>query len=199
MNVSYRYLTETDIPVLETFFEKSKTPKPAKEWMLWALRNKTERLVVIGEFVDEYLNGIVSGCTLSFLYNAQNELAPIWLAMRVDRLNLNPESFTVFMEKISRLLTLYFERLNYFSFYIVRRLPRKDISYNELAEMSSRGWAMKPYTTVIERVVRNKEDYDKLPLTFKKMIGEFITPVLVLFCTLDNEYRQERSLNNTLE
>lgn len=192
-------MNEDDLDNLTQFFMKSKMPQRAADWVTKGLRKRTNNIAVVGEIIDGNVNGVLVGCTLAYWYNVEPEILPLWLGIRVDRIHDSPTTFTSFMDKATRLLSANFEKMQYFSFYLIRRLPKRELTREQLARISARTWAMDPYITTVERVIRTQEDFDNAPSTLQAMIGKFTNPVVVLFFNLNNEVRESRTLNSTVE
>lgn len=196
--IEYVYLTNNDIDTikLSEFFKQSETPENASKWMLEGLSSKSSDIVIVAELVNGTINGIVCGCTISYWVKASTNFLPIWLAIRMDRLNLAPTRFSSFITQSTRMLSAFFEKKKIFQHYIVRRLPKKDMDMPKLQEVVNKSWGFHPYVATVEDVIKSQEDFDKSFNLFKTMINTYRSPVVVLSLNLENTTREERLCNN---
>jgi hypothetical protein len=194
--IEYIYLSDNDIPPLTDFFKKSTTSELAKSWIIQGLIDKSTDLVVVAEFLDGNINGIVCGCTISYWFKSNPNLLPIWLAIRMDRLPGSPTSFSSFIKITSRMLTLFFEKKNYFQHYIIRKLPKNYTDLLKLQDIVNKSWGFNPYNATIETVIKSKEDFDNSCSLFKTMINTYQSPVVVLSLNIDNATRLVRLRGN---
>lgn len=190
--IDYVYLTDSDIPKLVDFFNKSTTSEKASEWMIKGLTDKSSDIVVVAEFLNGAINGIVCGCTISYWINAKTNFLPMWLAIRMDRLPLSPTSFSSFIQVTSRMLTSFFEKKNCFQHFIIRRLPKKDMDLPKLQEVVNKSWGFYPYVATVEAVIKSEKDLENSCNLFKTMINTYQSPVVVLSLNIDNRVREER-------
>jgi len=190
--IEYVYLTDHDVPKLVSFFTKSVTSEKVSAWMIEGLLNKSSDVVVVAELVDNNINGIVCGCTISYWIHAKTNFLPIWLAVRMDRLPKSPTSFVDFIKHTSRMLTRFFERKNIFQHYIIRKLPKKEMSLVKLQEVVNKSWGFYPYVATIETVIKSTDDFEKSCNLFKTMINTYHSPVVVLSLNIDNTTRESR-------
>lgn len=190
--IEYHYLDESSIPKLTDFFKKSKSSDLAVKWITQGLTSKSTDFVIVGEFLDSNINGIVCGCTISYWFKGKTNLLPIWLAIRMDRLPNSTIPFNKFIEVTSRMLTSFFEKKNYFQHYIIRRLPKKDTDISKLQEVVNKSWGFYPYIATIEAIIKSEEDFENSCILFKTMINTYQSPVVVLSLNVDNATRLDR-------
>lgn len=195
--IEYRYLNKDDVLLIKEFSKMANHTERLATWIQNCLLLNSKYFLVSAELIDGNINGIVVACSLGFWCN-MNETLPVWLGVRTDRLE-NTQSFVKFMDILSKMITNHFEELNYFQHFIVRKLSKKEVISNQtISKQTSRAWAQGPYTSIVEKKVQTQEDYDKLEIVFKNMIGKFIYPVVILSMNLDNDQRENRikELNN---
>lgn len=190
--IEYRYLTDIDIPKLVEFFTKSTTSEKASDWMIQGLTDRSTDIVIVAEILNGNINGIVCGCTITYWVNAKTSFLPIWLAVRMDRLPASPTSFSSFIKTTSRMLSKFFEKKNIFQHYIIRKLPKKEMSLAKLQEVVNKSWGFYPYIATIETVIKSTDDFEKSCNLFKTMINTYHYPVVVLSLNIDNTTRESR-------
>jgi hypothetical protein len=191
-NIEYKFLTIDDIDQVTTFLKNTNVSSGALSWILKGVKSGNKQFAMVGEIVDGIIVGAMSTCTFSFWFNAENEIYPAWLGIRLDRLSISKTSFTQFMKTTTRMLTRHYEQQGIFQFYIIRRLPVRTMTDIALSELTSSSWETTPYTTTVEAILRSQEDYDNTHYLFKTMIGAYKSPVVVLFSNLDNNTRTLR-------
>lgn len=181
MNIEYRFLKLNDLDNLKKFCKSVKWSDEKIEWLLDSMYNNPKNFVTAAELLNNKINGIVVARPLVNL--------PIWLGIRVDRL-LSPTSFTIFMNKTSKLLSDLFESRNYFQHYIAIKLPPTVKKYEDIPARTKKIWAQGPYQAVVERIVQSNEDFEKLPVLFQQMLGSsYSHPVVFLSMNMTYEQR----------
>ena len=194
--IKYTYLSDNDIPKLTDFFKQSTTSELAKNWIIQGLVNKSPDLVVVAEFLDDNINGIVCGCTFSYWFKTKPNSLPIWLAVRMDRLPGSTISFSSFIKNTSRMLTSFFEKKNYFQHYIIRKLPNNYKDVSKLQDIVNRSWGFSPYIATVETVIASQDDFNNSCSLFKTMINAYRSPVVALSLNVDNATRLARLSGN---
>ena len=192
MNVEHRYLNKHDKSSLLEFSNKANHSSELTAWLQKTLDDESPYSIVCAEFVDGVMNAIIAACSWSYWMNANTEHMPMWLGIRTDRLQTT-EQFNTFMDKLSTLIATHFEKMGYFQHYIVRKLPKRFSSLNDIARYTHRAWGQGPYVPTVECVIQNENDYELAPKLFKTMIGPYKSPVVVLFMNIiDHTIREQR-------
>lgn len=188
----YRRLTSADLEQVRVFQSKILPGPVMQQWTRDGLTRTTPHFLAVGEFVKTELTGLVSACSLGYWLQAK-ELMPMWCGIRLDRLSRTRPSFTQFLENTSSLIADHFEAQGYFQHVIVRRIPKNFKSNLQLSQITQLGWAQGPYQCTVDRLVYSEDDWAKLPILYKTMIGKYVRPVAVCVMNMPNELRETRS------
>jgi hypothetical protein len=193
MTVTYRFLLPTDLEQFDAFCSAQSISIILSKWMRDGIISENPMFKISAEFYDDQLVGIMAASSIGYWYKV-SEILPIWLGVRIDRKkNLTRTNFTSFLHNASSLITDFFESQHYFHHYIIRRLPRAEISPHRFAQITKIGWGQGPYIPVVERIIRSQDDFEKLPTLFKGMLGTFATPVAILSMNMTNDEREKRA------
>lgn len=192
--VNYNYLTKDDLPNFIEFSKKCKSNlSNLINWAVNLIENDSKDIIISLEWEDDQIVGFLCACTLGCFVKSKDEFLPIYITLRMERLPGNREnSFSIFIDKISRLISMYFEKRNFFQFYTIRRLPKHCNSYSAIASFCARSWHFHPYLMIVESIIDTKQKFDNLPLFFRNMNGNYYNPFVILTGLLKNEDRETR-------
>ena len=192
MIVTYKYITVDYIKELRIICETLNFSSQFSDWICSSVENKEKYVAVVGEFIDDVLNGVSIGSSSSKWLRYKQEVAPSWILVRTERILSPTAGSAVYLKKMLILLASHFEKLGYFHVYFIRPLPKKDYTITRLVRMLSRILVMPPYTLFFETYIRTDAELLAAPLLFQSLIKKGVNvsehPYVVVSAFLPNEW-----------
>lgn len=144
-----------------------------KNTTLWnfiieSIKNNDPEVAVACQFVDEKIIGFGVGYSLNSYWKRKNAL-PYWVMGRHQKLNNNLTNFD--LEQIPIVLTAHFEKLGFYSFYMVNKISNNKITYSNCEQVYQRfikrAFNIERYDFSIEKILYHGFDYDELSSLYK--------------------------------